>query len=182
MNPILLKIMAELDRAKAKHPDWPSDIIHICSFVAEEAGEAVQAANNHHYGHVSMADVMAELYQTAAVSVRALLMLETHRPKCWDAKRKSQMDRERWAKEHPLYCRACEGWGVDDPLDEESDYCLSCYDNGSLCPHCKAHLTEEHGNGKCDACGWRPAALGMPLDFNGCECWERRLPEENPNA
>ena len=40
---ILIRVLFELERARLKHPKFPTDIIHQTAIMMEEAGEAVQA-------------------------------------------------------------------------------------------------------------------------------------------
>ena len=72
---VIRLIARELKRAKAKHPTWPEDQVHAAAIVAEEAGEAVQAALNHTYGDGGLDELRLELAQTAAMTIRALTNL-----------------------------------------------------------------------------------------------------------
>lgn len=75
--PIVDAILIELDRAREMHI-FPSDVIHRASIVAEEAGEALQAANSlYHSGKGSLEDVRHELIQTGAMAIRALINLDS---------------------------------------------------------------------------------------------------------
>lgn len=69
-------IMEELRSARIQHTAWPHDIVHAVAIVAEEAGEALQAANNalHHGKHIQF--VKNELVQTGAMVIRALVNLQ----------------------------------------------------------------------------------------------------------
>ena len=69
---VLEDILEELDRAIAKHPEWPSDPIHQCAFMAEEAGEAVRACNNMVHEGGGQWEYEVELRQTAAMCIRCL--------------------------------------------------------------------------------------------------------------
>jgi len=42
-------IKNELKRARRLYPKYPTDCIHRAAIIAEEAGELVQAANDHRY-------------------------------------------------------------------------------------------------------------------------------------
>lgn len=72
MNHLRQAIEAELARAKALHPNWPTDLIHQAAIMAEEAGEAVRAALNVTYHGGSIEDVRTELVQTAAMCLRMM--------------------------------------------------------------------------------------------------------------
>lgn len=75
-------IEAELERAERLHPQWPEDRVYQAAIVAEEAGEALQAALNmrrEDYHHEIVGGVMAlqdELVQTGAMALRALINLK----------------------------------------------------------------------------------------------------------
>lgn len=62
----------ELERARDLYPEWPEDIVHQAAIVAEEAGEVVRAALNHHYHGAPKVDIRDELIQTAAMCFRML--------------------------------------------------------------------------------------------------------------
>lgn len=72
--------LVELSRAEILYPDnWPAgDPVHAVAIMAEEAGEAVQAANNLKWGHggrtytESIAKLRKEIIQTMAMCVRVL--------------------------------------------------------------------------------------------------------------
>lgn len=49
MQSIIEQIQAEVNRAKTKHPNWPSDNIHGAAIVCEESGELIRAALQHKY-------------------------------------------------------------------------------------------------------------------------------------
>jgi hypothetical protein len=65
-------ILAELARARKKHPKWPADKIHQAAIVAEEAGELVQAALDARYSNGSQSDIDTEAVHTAATAIRLL--------------------------------------------------------------------------------------------------------------
>ena len=66
-------IMAEVARARKKHPNWPADPIHQAAIVAEEAGETVQAALDCVYAGEPSGLVNIEATQCAATCVRLLV-------------------------------------------------------------------------------------------------------------
>ena len=76
---ILTAILAELERAKAKFPQWPSDPIHAASIVGEESGELIRAAVIHVYENGSEAECWKEAVQTAATAIRFLEGIESNR-------------------------------------------------------------------------------------------------------
>ena len=72
---LIHEILDELDRAEAKHPDWPDDILHQIAIVNEESGEATRAALQLEYEVGSKEDLRKELIQTAAMCVRMIINL-----------------------------------------------------------------------------------------------------------
>ena len=74
---IVDEVLYELDRAKKKWPQYPSDIIHAVAIMNEEAGEAIQAALDYTYDESNAkCRVRDELIQTAAMCFRALEALD----------------------------------------------------------------------------------------------------------
>ena len=76
MGIIVMEIISELIDAKAKHPDWPTDLIHQIAIMSEESGEAVRAALNHVYHGEDISELRKELIQTAAMCIRCLEQME----------------------------------------------------------------------------------------------------------
>lgn len=69
---IIKSILVELHLAERLYPTWPADPVHAAAIVTEEAGEALQAANNARWHGGPMSAMEAELVQTGAMAVRAL--------------------------------------------------------------------------------------------------------------
>ena len=69
-------MLQELERARAKHPQWPTDIVHQVAIMVEEAGEAMRAALNYVYEGGRVEDVQKELVHTGAMAIRVLMNLE----------------------------------------------------------------------------------------------------------
>lgn len=69
-------IFDELRNAEKKHPGWPPDPVHGAAILAEEAGEAVQAALDVIYANGSRERLIHELAQTGAMAIRNLIHLE----------------------------------------------------------------------------------------------------------
>lgn len=66
-------VMAELHRARTKHPAWPvDDVIHAAAIVAEESGELIRAALHVRYEKGSLEDANAEAVQTIVTCIRFL--------------------------------------------------------------------------------------------------------------
>jgi len=80
MRKVIDEIMDELTRARCAYPHWPDDVIHQVAIMAEEAGEAVQAANDIKYHGGSASALRKELAQTAAMCIRCLERID-HGPK-----------------------------------------------------------------------------------------------------
>lgn len=65
-------ILEELQRAEAKHPKWPKDVIHAAAIVSEESGELIRAAVQYTYEDGNKKDLEKEAIQTAATCIRFL--------------------------------------------------------------------------------------------------------------
>lgn len=72
MQQIIEQITAEVNRAKAKHPNWPSDTIHAAAIVCEESGELIRAALQHKDEGGNIDEMRKEAIQTAATCIRFL--------------------------------------------------------------------------------------------------------------
>lgn len=72
------RIIIELAKAKAKHPIFPKDVIHMVAIMAEKSGEAVQAAIDRYYDPEIKDNekLKTELLQTAAMCIRCLDNME----------------------------------------------------------------------------------------------------------
>lgn len=65
-----------LIEATKKHPDFPQNVVEMVAIMAEEAGEAIRAANIYQHENGKLDDVITELYQTAAMCIRCLTYLD----------------------------------------------------------------------------------------------------------
>ena len=72
MNDIIESILCELAIAEDIHTHWPKDMIHQVAIMAEESGEAVQAALQFVYEEGSLEHYRMELIQCSAMCVRCL--------------------------------------------------------------------------------------------------------------
>lgn len=68
-------ILNEFVIAEQDHPGWPEDKIHAVAIMAEEAGEAVQAANDCVWSDGAVEHLIQELAQTGAMCLRAMMNL-----------------------------------------------------------------------------------------------------------
>lgn len=77
---VMKAIHAELERAVAKFPTWPSDPLHALGVLHEEVGElskeVLQLVYEPHKS--SLAAVRKEAVQAAAMAVRFLMSLHTY--------------------------------------------------------------------------------------------------------
>lgn len=70
---VVLEVLAELDRAKKLHPNFPAGIVRQVAIMAEEAGEAIREANRiEDDGIGDLAELRTELIQTAAMCLRVI--------------------------------------------------------------------------------------------------------------
>lgn len=77
---VLGEVWAEIDRAVAKFPTWPTDPHHACAVLGEEFGELIKAVVQAMYepGKATIFDVRAEAVQTAAMAIRFLLSMNVY--------------------------------------------------------------------------------------------------------
>lgn len=78
MDGLLREVMAELDRAVAKFPTWPTDPLHALAVLGEEVGELTKAMLQHTYEPhkgVTEKDIRGEAIQTAAMALRLAMSL-----------------------------------------------------------------------------------------------------------
>ncbi len=73
---ILFEINRELERAKKVHPEFPESAVERVAIMAEEAGEAIRAANNYTYHNGLKDEIKTELIQTASTCIRILEAME----------------------------------------------------------------------------------------------------------
>ena len=66
-------IIQELRSAQNQHPLFPTDPIHAVAIMAEEAGEATQAAHDFTYGGKHAEKLQKEIIQTGAMAIRNLI-------------------------------------------------------------------------------------------------------------
>ena len=89
-------VLAEVDRAVTKFPEWPTDPLHALAVLGEEFGEltsdVLQAVYEPHK-NVTPADIRAEAIQTAAMALRFVASLDAYiyqpreqHPQTWSAK------------------------------------------------------------------------------------------------
>ena len=71
-------VQAELARAVAKFPTWPTDPLHALAVLGEEFGELTKAMLQHTYEPhkgVTAEDIRDEAIQTAAMALRLAMSL-----------------------------------------------------------------------------------------------------------
>ena len=72
---IIEEVIAELEAAKKKHPNWPDNVFEQLAIVGEEFGEIQQAALQAKHENGDPRAVYHEAVQLAAMSLRLLLHL-----------------------------------------------------------------------------------------------------------
>ena len=79
-SPILAEVSAEIERATAKFPTWPTDPLHAFAVVGEEFGECQKEILQLTYEpHKSTKeDVRKEALQLAAMEIRFLMSLDRY--------------------------------------------------------------------------------------------------------
>jgi len=68
----VVMVLAEMQRAIHKHPEWPVDNVKRAAIVAEESGELIREANLLDEGKGSLSVLKNECIQTAAMCFRML--------------------------------------------------------------------------------------------------------------
>lgn len=76
-DPVTNEILAELERATAKFPTWPTDPLHALAVLGEEFGELTKAMVQFTYEphKTSRIEVRTEAIQTAAMALRLAMSL-----------------------------------------------------------------------------------------------------------
>jgi hypothetical protein len=69
-------MLQELERAKAKHPVWPDNVLEQVAIMAGESGECLQAALHFVEGRGDIERVRAEAVQAGAMAIRVLMNLD----------------------------------------------------------------------------------------------------------
>lgn len=80
LHPVLVEIMAEVEKATRKFPTWPTRIIDAGNVVAEEAGELSKACLQVTYEKhkETLEGVRTEAIQTAAMAFRFLCSMDRY--------------------------------------------------------------------------------------------------------
>ena len=79
---LIEEIEAEMKRAVAKFPTWPTDPFHAKAVLDEEVGELAKAILQFTYEPekgVTMADIRSEAMQTATMAIRWAQSIEAYR-------------------------------------------------------------------------------------------------------
>lgn len=76
---IISAILAEVERAESKHPEWPRDLVYMDQIINEEKGEATRAVLQYVMEGGELGEVKKELIETAAMCVRMLKNLPINR-------------------------------------------------------------------------------------------------------
>jgi hypothetical protein len=77
LEQINYEMIHELYRAEKKFPQWPKDPVHGAGIMAEEAGEALQAALDFYYGRGDSKKLKKEIIHTLAMAARFLMNFES---------------------------------------------------------------------------------------------------------
>ena len=75
---ILHAVLTEIERAKAKFPQWPKCIIQSAAIVSEESGELIRAAIQATYEGGNESECKKEAIQTACTAFRFLEAVESN--------------------------------------------------------------------------------------------------------
>lgn len=81
MTTVFAAAYAEVERATAKFPTWPTDPLHALAVLGEEFGELTKAMLQHTYEPhkgVTRQDIREEAIQTAAMALRLAMSLDVY--------------------------------------------------------------------------------------------------------
>lgn len=74
-------VLAEVERAEAKHPEWPGDPFVGIAIITEEVGEAAQAIIDAQYHNGDPEHIRDEIVQVACTAIRFLKNWDARKPK-----------------------------------------------------------------------------------------------------
>jgi NTP pyrophosphatase (non-canonical NTP hydrolase) len=85
LDKVIDDVVAELERAETKYPEWPVNLVEQGAIVAEEAGELLKACNNIHHVQKpgSREELIEEAVQTAAMAIRFILNVDVTGESSW---------------------------------------------------------------------------------------------------
>lgn len=77
---IVREVLAELERATAKFPTWPTDPLHALAIIGEEFGELTKDVLQMAYepGKTNAGNLRSEAIQTAAMALRFAASLDVY--------------------------------------------------------------------------------------------------------
>ncbi len=79
---LFIEILAEIERATIKHPNWPLSPVERAAIVAEEAGEVIREANHIREGGGDPDLLRMELIQTAGTCIRMITVMDKEKYNC----------------------------------------------------------------------------------------------------
>ena len=71
---IIIGLLMNYEKACIKHPKFANNGLEMCAILTEETGEVSKAVMEYLHGDGSINDIDQELYDTAAVCIRGLLL------------------------------------------------------------------------------------------------------------
>ncbi len=132
LHPVLVEIMAEVEKATRKFPTWPTRLIDAGNVVSEEAGELAKACLQVTYEpHKETLDgVRIEAIQTAAMAFRFLCSMDRYDVTPSHQHKQSAVGGK---------CNACDGrgWFSVDMMGSAFTDCDACNGTGRIEGHHK---------------------------------------------
>lgn len=129
---IIGEVLAEVQKAIAKFPSWPTSIIDAGNVVSEEAGELAKACLQVTYEphKETLEGVRMEAIQTAATCLRFLASMDRY-----DTKPRHQHKQPGLDLDSP--CCTCEGrgWFASDMMGSSFEDCENCNGTGQIPMH-----------------------------------------------